>query len=153
MRKVALSALIAALYCGLTIALAPISYGPLQFRIAEAMTLLPFIMPEAVLGLFVGCALSNFFGGFGLIDVILGSAATLVAAWLTRRMPSLWLAAIPPTAVNAIVVGGYLAILTETPLILSMSYIALSQGVICFGLGIPLCKFAEKSGIVGNTGD
>ena len=98
--KIALSALIAALYAGLAMALAPLSFGPVQFRVAEALTLLPFFVPEAVPGLFAGCLLSNLLGGFGLADVVLGSAATLAAAWLTSRMPNVWLAAVPPVAVN-----------------------------------------------------
>lgn len=144
-RKIALSALIAALYAGLTLALAPISYGPVQLRVAEALTLLPFCMPEAIPGLFIGCMLSNFWGGFGLIDVVLGSAATLTAAWLTYKMPNLIFAAVPPVAVNALVVGVYLGLLTETPVLLSVLYIALSQAAVCFGLGIPLCKILCKT--------
>ena len=49
------NAVIAALYAALTIALAPISYGPLQFRVSEALTALPFLMPGSVLGITVGC--------------------------------------------------------------------------------------------------
>lgn len=144
-RKIALSALIAALYAGLTMALAPISYGPVQFRVAEALTLLPFFLPEAVPGLFIGCMLANFGGGFGLVDVVLGSSATLVAAWLTYKMPNLILAAVPPVVVNALVVGVYLGVITEMPIPLSILYIALSQAAICFGLGIPLCKILCKT--------
>ncbi len=139
-RKIALSAMIAALYAALTIALAPISFGPVQFRLAEALTILTFFIPEAIPGLFVGCLLSNFMGGFGIIDIILGSAATLAAAWLTYKMPNIWLAALPPVIINALVVGGYLAFITETPLFISILYIGASEAVICFGLGIPLCK-------------
>ena len=78
-----MSALIAALYTGLTFVLAPISFGPVQFRVSEALTLLPFCLPEAVPGLFIGCLISNMLGGFGIIDIVLGSAATLAAAWIT----------------------------------------------------------------------
>lgn len=144
-RKIALSALIAALYTGLTFALAPISYGPVQFRAAEALTLLPFCLPEAIPGLFIGCMISNFWGGFGLIDVVLGSTATLISAWLTWKMPSLLLAAVPPVVVNAIVVGAYLGLITEMPVPVSMLYIAFSQAAVCFGLGIPLCKMLCKT--------
>lgn len=144
-RKIALSALIAALYSGLTLALAPLSYGPVQFRVAEALTLLPFCLPEAIPGLFIGCMLSNLWGGFGPIDVVLGSSATLAAAWLTYKMPNLVLAAVPPVIVNALVVGVYLGLITEMPVLLSMLYIALSQAAICFGLGIPLCKILCKT--------
>jgi len=144
-RKIALSAMIAALYAGLTIALAPISFGPIQLRIAEALTLLPFFVPEAVLGLFIGCVLSNFIGGFGLIDVIFGSLATLLAALMTRRMPTIWLAALPPVVLNAAIVGGYLAVLTKTPFLLSVLYIGASQSAVCLGLGVPLCKFLIRT--------
>jgi len=135
-RKIAVSGMIAALYAALTVALSPLSFGPIQFRVAEALTLLPFFMPEAIPGLFIGCFLSNIAGGFGLIDIVIGSAATLAAAWLTYKMPNIWLAAVPPVVINAIAVGIYLGLITETPVIFS---IGISQAVICFGIGIPLC--------------
>ena len=62
-------ALIAAAYAALTLLLAPISYGSVQFRISEALTLLPFYFPEAVPGLTIGCVFANFFGGYGLTSV------------------------------------------------------------------------------------
>lgn len=146
--KIALSALISALYAGLAMALAPVSFGPVQFRAAEALTLLPFFIPEAVPGLFVGCLLSNLLGGFGVADVILGSAATLAAACLTSRMPNVWLAAVPPVAINAAVVGVYLAFLTDTPVLLSVTYIALSQSAVCFGVGVPLALYVSRSHVL-----
>ena len=66
-------ALFAAVYAALTIALAPISYGPVQFRVSEAMTVLPALFPEAAPGLFIGCFIANLFGGNGALDVIFGS--------------------------------------------------------------------------------
>lgn len=146
--KMALSALIAALYAGLTMALAPVSFGPVQFRAAEGLALLPFFIPEAVAGLFVGCLLSNMLGGMGLADVAFGSAATLAAAWMTSRMPNVWLAAVPPVAVNAAVVGVYLVFLTETPVALSVLYIALSQSAVCFGIGVPLALYVNRSHVL-----
>ncbi|MBQ7152039.1 MAG: QueT transporter family protein [Synergistaceae bacterium] len=62
-KQIARGALIAALYTVLTILLAPILYGPVQCRVSEAFTLLPFYFPEAVPGLFIGCVISNFIGG------------------------------------------------------------------------------------------
>ncbi len=138
-RKIAVSGMIAALYAALTVALSPLSFGPVQFRVAEALTLLPFFMPEAIPGLFIGCFLSNIAGGFGLIDIVVGSSATLAAAWLTYKTNSIWLAALPPVLINAIAVGIYLGLITETPVIFSIIYIGISQAVICFGIGIPLC--------------
>lgn len=146
-RNIVLSALIAALYAGLTVLLAPISYGPVQFRAAEALTLLPFLLPQAVPGLFIGCLISNMIGGFGLIDIVLGSLATLAAAWLTSKAPNLWLAAIPPVVINGVVVGTYLALISHISIILTMFYIAGSEAVVCFGLGVPLMMYLRRSSV------
>ncbi|MGL4483633.1 MAG: QueT transporter family protein, partial [Anaerovoracaceae bacterium] len=91
------AAIIAAIYAALTIALAPISYGPMQVRIAEALTVLPAITPAAIPGLFIGCALANILGPYGALDIILGSTASLIAAvssYLLRSKP--WLVPLPP---------------------------------------------------------
>lgn len=147
-RKLALSAMIAALYAGLSIAMAPLSFGVVQFRVAEALTLLPFLLPEAVPGLFVGCLLANLIGGFGIIDVLFGSAATLAAAWLSRKAPNVWLAALSPVVVNALVVSGYLSVITHTPIAASIAYIAAGEAGACFALGVPLCRLLAGSGVV-----
>ena len=78
-RSLCMSAVIAALYAALTLLLAPISYGPIQLRLSEALTLLPMLLPQAVPGLFVGCLIANLYTGM-LTDIIFGSLATLVAA-------------------------------------------------------------------------
>ena len=75
--------IIAALYAALTIALAPISYGPIQLRVSEALTILPYLTPAAIPGLFIGCLVANILGGLGIYDVVGGSLCTLLAAFLT----------------------------------------------------------------------
>ena len=122
--------------------------GRCSSRVAEARRFCRFLCRRPVPGLFAGCLLSNLLGGFGLADVVLGSAATLAAAWLTSRMPNVWLAAVPPVAVNAAVVGVYLAFLTGTPVWLSVVYIALSQSAICFGIGVPLALYVSRSHVL-----
>ena len=74
------AAVIAAIYALLTIVLAPISYGAVQVRISEALTVLPFFTPAAVPGLFVGCIAANIMSPYGLADLIFGSAASLIGA-------------------------------------------------------------------------
>lgn len=105
-RSLALSGLVAALYAVTTILFAPISYGYIQVRISEALTVLPFLFPQAVFGLFVGCLFANLFGGFGILDVVLGSGATLLAGIISSAMPNVYLAALPPVLVNMVIVGG-----------------------------------------------
>lgn len=134
----------AGVYVALTMLFAPVSFGPVQVRVSEALTLLPWLWIEAVPGLFVGCLIANLMGGFGIIDVIFGSAATLAAALLTARAPNRYLAAVPPVVINAIVVGGYLSVLLKLPFVPTMLYIGLGQTVACFGLGIPLLSLIER---------
>ena len=87
-RSITRAAMIAALYCVLTLLFQPISYGPVQFRVSEALTLLPVFTADAVPGLFIGCLLANLLGGALWYDVVFGALATLLAALCTRRLRS-----------------------------------------------------------------
>ena len=147
-KSIVKGALIVALYSALTILLAPISYGPIQFRISEALTLLPFYMPEAIPGLFIGCVISNFHGGFGLIDVITGSLATLLAAIFTRRAKNIYIGAFYPVLFNMIIIGVMLHVLINSPLIATIIYVALGEAGACYVLGIPLMKILKARKII-----
>ena len=81
-RSIARAAIIAALYALLTMFTQPISYGPIQFRVSEALCILPLFFPESVVGLTVGCLIANILGN-GIFDIVLGTAATLIAAVVT----------------------------------------------------------------------
>jgi uncharacterized membrane protein len=136
--------IIAALYAGLTVVFHPISYGPLQIRISEALTVLPFLFPAAIPGLTLGCAIANFFGPFGLLDVVVGSCLTLIAALLTARAARPWLAPLPPILVNAVGLSFYLPTMTGVPFIGGIPYLStflavgIGQAVACYLLGYPL---------------
>ncbi len=144
-KGMALSAAIAAVYAVLTYVLAPISYGPVQFRVAEALTLLPILIPEAIPGLFVGCLLANLLGGYGAADIIFGSLATLAAAILTYRLrKNRYMAALPPVIVNAVVIGIMLNVVAGFELFTTMGYVALGQAGAVYILGLPLLKAMEK---------
>ncbi|MDR1514336.1 MAG: QueT transporter family protein [Synergistaceae bacterium] len=138
-------AVIAAFYAALVIAFQPISFGAVQFRVAEALTLLPVLWVEAIPGLFVGCLIANIFGGLGFLDIFLGSAATLAAAAVTRYAPNLPLAAAAPVVVNGLVVGGYLSAITDTPFVFTALYVAAGEAMACFALGIPLVEAIKRA--------
>lgn len=95
---------IAAIYIVLTVIFGETAFGPIQFRISEALTILPFFMPEAIPGLYVGCLLANIFGGYGFVDIFFGSLTTLLAAYLTSKMPNKYLATLPPIILNALII-------------------------------------------------
>lgn len=85
-----------------------LSNGPIQVRISEALTILPYYLPEAVPGLFAGCLLANIFTGCLPWDVVFGSLATLLGALGTRFVARIfrkkWLAILPPVIANAIII-------------------------------------------------
>lgn len=110
LRKLTLSAAIAAVYAVLTLFLPIPQYGHIQLRVAEALTVLPFFFPAATTGLFVGCIIANLFSPF-VLDVLFGSMATLLACLWTQRLNNRWLAPLPPVVCNAIIIGGEIAFL------------------------------------------
>ncbi|MCH5285978.1 MAG: QueT transporter family protein [Christensenellaceae bacterium] len=134
-RSLCTSAVIAALYAALTLLLAPISYGNLQCRISEAMTLLPMVMPAAIPGLFVGCLLANLLGGVTVWDIVFGSLATLIAAvgtYSLRNKPIL--AALCPVLSNGVIVGAVLSFVWGLPLWLTMLEVAVGEvGAVIIG--------------------
>ena len=119
-RRLCEAGLIAALYVALTLLLQPISFGNLQVRVSEALTILPVLTPAAVPGLAVGCAVSNALciaaNPAGVWDILFGSLATLIAALLTRALRNVRIkglpvaATLPPVILNGVVVGLELAI-------------------------------------------
>ena len=133
------SAVIAALYAALTLALYPISFGAVQFRVSEALTLLPIVMPEAIPGLFVGCLVSNLIGSATPWDIIFGSLATLIAAILTyatRRNKIL--AAFWPVLSNTVIVGLVLALTLDLPVFLTMGEVGLGELAVVYTVGMAM---------------
>lgn len=163
-KQLARAAVIAALYSAFTAFILPfLSYGPLQLRAAEALTILPAIMPEAVIGVTLGCLLSNIFGLGLWTDMVFGTLATFVAAILTyligyRLKKHVAWAAIPPVLVNAIVIPfvifPYISddalkigmAVTSLPLLYIFGFLSvgLGQAAAVYGLGLPLYKGVRK---------
>lgn len=108
-RDLALAAVVAGAYAVLTILLPGPSYGYAQLRVAEAFTVLPFLFPATAPGLLAGCLIANLLSPYGLVDIVCGTAATGLAAFLTMKMPNRWLAPLPPVICNGVIVGGMLA--------------------------------------------
>lgn len=140
------AAVIGAIYAVLTIVLAYFSYGPLQVRVSEALTVLPAFTPAAVPGLFIGCFISNLISPYGLVDLICGSIATLLAAFLSYKLRrKSFFVPLPPVLVNGVIVGGMLHFAYGVPNLLAcMGWVALGQAISCYLLGWPLMKLLAK---------
>jgi len=104
-RDLTLAAMVAALYAvmGYFANFFGMTFGPVNCRFAEALTVLPFLLPAAAPGLVAGCFLTNVLGSPYPMDWIFGTLATAIAAWLTMKMPRWYLAALPPILVNAVI--------------------------------------------------
>nr|WP_255666618.1 QueT transporter family protein [Halanaerobium polyolivorans] len=137
-------AAITALYVVITYFLAPISFGPLQFRAAEALTLLPIIFPEAVPALFLGVLLANVIGGLGMVDIIGGSLVTLLAAYVTYKYRDSIIAYLSPIVFNAFLISIYLHLLFSLPYWLTVLQIGISQALVILLLGYPMIKYLKK---------
>ena len=153
-RSIVRAGLIAALYVVLTMMFRPISFGAIQFRVAEALTLLPILTADAVPGLFVGCLLANLLGGGVWYDVALGSLATLLAAICSHKLRDKPLiAAAMPTIFNGLIVGPvvYFAYVRAPgdpvsipTLLFNMGTVALGELVVCYVLGLILLAALRK---------
>lgn len=150
-KKLVTTALVAAIYATLTLVLGAISYGPIQFRVAEIMVLLPFIKKDYIWGLTIGCFLANIIGPYGVPDIIFGTTATFLsvyAVYMTSKMMygkkyALLVSSIWPTVINAIIIGIMLNIFFGLPLMLSMAQVGFGQFVVITIIGVPLYKSLE----------
>ena len=145
--RMARGALIAALYAALTLMLAPISYGEVQFRLAEALTLLPILLPEAVPALAIGCLLANILGGATIFDIVFGTLATLLAAICTRALRGhLSAASAMPVLFNGVIVGAvvHYCYAPVIALPLCMLFVACGEAVSCMLLGPIVLRAVQR---------
>lgn len=142
------AAAIAAVYVVLTLVFAPFSYGEVQVRISEALTILPFFTPAAVPGLFVGCIIANILGGGIPVDIIFGSIATLIGAVFTYKLrnSSKWLAPVPPIAANTVIVPFvlYYGYGVNFPIPLMMLTVGVGEIISCGVFGMILLTALSK---------
>lgn len=145
LRSIARSAVIAAMYFVTSYFLQPITFMSVQFRVAEALTMLPFIMTEGVYGVIIGCLLTNLLSPYGIYDIVFGTLATAIAAVLTYFIKNKWKAALPPVLVNAAILPLLWYFMgSENMYIVDLASILLSQSVIVYVLGVPLVTLLAK---------
>lgn len=142
------AAMIAALYVVLTLVFQAISFGEIQVRIAEALTILPVFTPAAIPGLFIGCLIGNVIGGSILPDIIFGSLATLIGAYFTYllRRQNKFLAPLPPIISNIIIVPFILryAYGFNLPIPFMMLTVGMGEVISCGLLGMILYTPLQK---------
>jgi len=160
-RKIAFAGVIAALYAAITMGLPFISYGPFQFRIAEALTVLPFFFPFSIWGIFIGCIIANLISPYWL-DIVVGPIASLLAGLCTMHIGKIArertsmkaLACFPPVIFNAVFIGAMISFIVVgvsdmnafvSSAVLFGLQVGLGQLVVLYVIGLPLLIFLPKS--------
>lgn len=152
-RQITIAGIIAAVYTVLSLfaSVFGLTYGPIQCRFSEALCVLPFFLPEAIPGLFIGCLVTNLMSTVGPLDIVLGSLATLLAALWTRRMPNKWLAPLPPVICNGVIIGAmiawYEAGFSDAFLGLfayNAATVAIGEAIACYVLGLLLLQVLPR---------
>lgn len=143
------SAVIAALYAVLTWTLPAISYGPLQFRLSEVLTLLAFFNPAFIPGLTAGTVLANLTSPLGMIDVLFGAGSSFLAFLCMTRIKNVWIASTMP-ALFAVFIGLEIYLVSAEPVnfFLVSAQIMFSQLVIVTLLGVPLFRGLLKNPVL-----
>jgi len=154
-------AMIAALYSTVSLVLAPFSFGNIQVRVAEGLTLLPLISPLAIFGLTLGCFITNFVGVImganilGMMDVFIGTFATLLAALLTYKLRNItikgfpFLSSLMPIVINAVIIGAELAYVfapefTFAYFAIFALEVGIGQTIAVYGIGLPILSALKK---------
>ena len=174
--RIAQTGMVAAVYAACTLMtmlfLGNLAWGPVQFRVSEALCVLALFTPNAVPGLTLGCAIANLAnialsgtGALGLLDVVFGSAATCAGAFITwklRRHPVA--ALLGPVVTNAVIVPAYLPILLTATGFYTIPFTSISldgayplmylfglvttgvgEAVIMYVLGYPLARSLARA--------
>lgn len=160
-RKLVTAAVIGALYAALTM-INPFAYGPIQFRISEVLCILPFFFPASAVGLTIGCVIANLISAAGMLDVVFGSLATLLAGICTagigirarKNRNMCWGASIAaclmPVVFNAPIVGALLAYVFPLNtfwegFVIYGAQVGAGEAVVMLVLGLPVMRYIQKN--------
>ncbi len=143
-KKLAITGITAALYVVLTLAIAPASYGPVQFRISEMLVLLAFIDDDYIPGILLGCIIANFFSPLGIIDVFFGTLSTGCAVYFMRKTKNMFAATLLPTFF-CFIIGLELHIVYDLPYFITTLSVMAGEFGVCTVLGYPVLKLLHKN--------
>lgn len=138
-------AIVAAVYAVMTVAISPLSYGPVQFRFSEILILLCFYNKKYCISMTLGCLIANLFSPMALLDVPFGTIATILTVLFLSKSKNLFIGSLWATVFNGIIVGAELYIAFKEPILLSMGTVALGEFVVVSVLGVIVFKFLQKN--------
>ena len=144
-REIAEISIIAALYAVLTLALTPLSYGDVQFRISEVLMILIIYKKRYSISMILGCFVANLFSPVGWADIVFGTLATAVSSIPMMFIKNLEISSLFPSIFNGIIVGLELSLVYDLPIPITITTVFLGEFVVVSLLGIPLFRALEKN--------
>ena len=147
-RRLTRIGVVAAIYVVATLLCAPLAYNAVQFRVSEMMMLLCYYHKDYIISMTIGCFLANIFSSLGMIDVVFGTSATLIAAlliWFVGRKAGLIVSSLFPVVVNAVIVGLEIKYVFGDPFWINALYVALGEFVCVTIAGVLVFKMLEKN--------
>ncbi len=129
-KLIVINAMIASVYAVLTLAISPIAYSEIQFRLSEIMVFLAFYNKKYISGLTIGCIIANLFSPMGLLDVVFGTISTIIVCIAMYLIKNKYLAALTGGAVTGLIIGGEIWYAYQTPYIINVFYVAAGEFVV-----------------------
>lgn len=133
-KEIALNAIIACIYAVLTLAIAPLAYSEVQFRISEVMVFLAFYNRKYIPGLVIGCFLANIPSSLGWMDMVFGTFSTLVVVMTMNKVNNRYTASVLGALITGVIVGFELHLAFGIPFLINAIYVAIGElGVLLIG--------------------
>jgi uncharacterized membrane protein len=128
-----------------------------QFRLSEALCILPAFVPVTGIGLTVGCFVANLFSTVSALDIVIGTLATAIGCLFTTRCKKVWTMPLPTVISNTVLVGAMLAFVYSPDALLqgfvvNAAGVALGELVVLYALGVPLAVLLKKSNALSRAG-
>lgn len=143
-KLIAINAMIAGVYAVFTLALSPIAYSEIQFRLSEVMVFLAFYNRKYIPGLVIGCFMANISSPLGLMDMFFGTFSTLLVCIAMYYIKNRYIAAIVGGIITGIIIGTELHFAFQIPLVINMIYVAIGELVVLV-IGAKLFEFVEQN--------
>lgn len=143
-KLVVINAMIAGVYAVLTLAISPLAYSEIQFRLSEIIVFLAFYNRRYIPGLAVGCILANLFSPMGLLDIVFGTISTLIVCIAMYLIKNRYLAALAGAIITGIIIGAELWYAYQIPYLINAAYVAIGELIVLI-IGALVFKTFEKN--------
>lgn len=143
-KLVVINAMIAGVYAVLTLAISPLAYSEIQFRLSEVIVFLAFYNRRYIPGLAVGCVLANLFSPMGMLDIVFGTISTLIVCIAMYLIKNRYLAAVAGAIITGLIIGAELWYAYQIPYLINAIYVAIGELIVLI-IGALVFKTLEKN--------